>query len=662
MRSRRTTVLAGALAAWALLCVLSTVVLGPLSGRGWSWLSYNFVVTNTLIGAALVVAGWPIAHHRPRNPVGWLLLVGGCGYVTSGGGLAALAFAADRGWGGWPWRLLATFVNVGFAFPVCLCLPLAVLLFPDGRFPSRRARLLTVPPVIGLLSWVLGAWFYTRWGLSNAAGFTDLVPGEWARAVVVVAGPAITFSYLSGLVMLGWRYRRGTEQVRQQILWVLLAVGVLLVGVVVSEFIPGDDLAGVLPLVLIPFAMTVAVLRHHLLDIRLVVSRSLLYAVLTASVVASYSALVVMIDWLFRRSVPGSPVVAALAIAFAFNPVRMVLQRWTDRLLYGARRDPVRALTEVGRQLGDPGTTGLDGVVEALCRVLRFPAAAVVSGTRTMASYGDLPQARHVVPLRQGSEEVGELLIGLRSGETRVGVADEKVLELLATPVAVAVRADQLAHEVQESRERVISTREEERRRLRRDLHDGLGPVLTGVVLQADAARHLLDTDPRRAAELLGRLSEQSTAAVDEIRRLVEGLRPPALDELGLATALDEYARGMVRRQDGGALAVDVDTRRLGAELPAAVEVAAYRIVTEALTNVARHSSASRATVRLQSVNGQVHVEIRDDGVADPDWQQGVGLASIQERAAELRGTSEIRLGASGGLVRVVLPLLGSAS
>jgi len=358
-------------------------------------------------------------------------------------------------------------------------------------------------------------------------------------------------------------------------------------------------------------------------------------------------------------------VLATIVIAAGFNPGRVLLQRIVNRAIYGARQDPVRAIAEVGARLGEVGTptgAGLDAVLEALCQVMRFPSAAITVRGRQVASYGAPPADLHATPLEHGDDRLGDLLVGLRPGESRLAPSDDRVLALLAAPIAVAVRANTLADDLLESRERVITSREEERRRLRRDLHDGLGPVLTGVVLIAEAALRLLPSDPRRSAELLAQLRDQTTAALDDIRRLVYELRPPALDSLGLVGALREYAMVLSRRADGEPLEIVVEAPEPIAELPAAVEVAAYRIATEALTNVTRHSSASAATIGLHVTGSALHVSVHDDGVnVSGGWQPGVGLTSIRERAAELGGSCSIRHDRTGGRVDVYLPLVKTA-
>ena len=186
------------------------------------------------------------------------------------------------------------------------------------------------------------------------------------------------------------------------------------------------------------------------------------------------------------------------------------------------------------------------------------------------------------------------------------------------------------------SRADLVTMREEERRRLRRDLHDGLGPTLAGLTLGLDTARALSLGQPE-LHELLGRLKAETQRAVTDVRRVVYGLRPPALDELGLAGAL--YEEIMRLQCQAPALQVTVEAVGTGlADLPAAVEVACYRIVTEALTNVARHARATRCVVRIGLDHG-LDVEVCDDGVGLPEgWRTGVGIASMRERVAELGG------------------------
>jgi signal transduction histidine kinase len=211
-----------------------------------------------------------------------------------------------------------------------------------------------------------------------------------------------------------------------------------------------------------------------------------------------------------------------------------------------------------------------------------------------------------------------------------------------------------LTEELHVSRQRTIAALEAERTRIRRDLHDGLGPTLTGVLLKAEAARTLVAPEPARAQSLMTEVSEQTRSAVADIRRLVYGLRPPSLDRLGLSSALAGYVD---RLSDGGAPALRLELPDDLPRLAPDVEVAAYRIVTEALSNVVRHSTGTSAEARLWVEDDSLHLEVCDDGAAAGGWVPGVGLTSMRERTEELGGGFAAVGSAHGGLVTAWLPL-----
>jgi signal transduction histidine kinase len=265
------------------------------------------------------------------------------------------------------------------------------------------------------------------------------------------------------------------------------------------------------------------------------------------------------------------------------------------------------------------------------------------------------------LPLVYGGETVGRLVLGPRTGEEAFTPADQRLLDDLAPQIGVAAHAVRLADEavrlsadLQRSRERLVTAQEEER--LRRDLHDGLGPQLAALTMRAEAARDLISSDPAQAEALLGDLIEQAQDAVSDVRRLVYALRPPALDALGLIGAL----RTQATHQDHGGPRITIDGSEYLPPLPAAVEVAAYRIALEALSNVVRRAGARNCAVRLalDEVAGTLCLEVTDDGRGiGEDRGTGVGLSSMRERAAELGGTLAIEAVPAGGTcVRARLP------
>jgi two-component system, NarL family, sensor kinase len=659
-------VLAAVLLALALGGCLTALVIGLASGMSFQQAVTAYTVTDGAMALAFPVCGGLLAWYRPRNPIGWLFLAAGLGMAVTSACGPLMYLGARLGWSQGTLRALATATTYGWPWTIALFLPLALILFPDGRLPGSRWRWLTWAVAVDTLPFVASLGSPDAALIGGRRVSTYLAPPHfhqlgplWAAANVLWA---VVFA--GAIASLAVRYRRGGEVERRQLLWLLL-VGLALVpwvGVIWGIFNAGPIL-GLLALSLIPVAVSVAILRHQLLDIRVVVSRALLYGVLTAAAVGAYAGLVALLDLMVRSQVSfGAAVVASLIVAFCFNPARVWLQRLVDRALYGDRRDPVRAVSLVGERLARAGAAGMPSVLEALCDSLRLPFAAVRFSPDEVVAYGTEPALQHGIPLSYQGTPAGELIVGLRSGESRLSPPDIAVLRLLAGPLAVAAHATALSAALQESRSGIVAAREEERRRLRRDLHDGLGPALTGIAFKADAARNTLNAaEPGAgtARDLLDGLRADATAAISDIRRLVYGLRPPALDDLGLVGSLREQAAGLALRPDGR-VEIILNAPDTMPALPAAVEVAAYRVVTEAVTNAVRHAGASRIEIVL-ALDGAagLSVEVRDDGTGPaPCWQPGVGVTSMRERAAELGGWCRFEPGPDGGSrVTAMLPL-----
>jgi two-component system, NarL family, sensor kinase len=661
---KATRALAVGLFGLALAELAAAIACALAAGISWGTAVGNFTVTNGAIGLTLSACGALLAWHRPRNPVGWLFLAGGVAYATSATAVELVEFGATAGWSATELGLLASLFILAWPLAIGLCLPMALLLFPDGRPPGPGWRWLVWAVAAEALLFEL---MYAGPGSETVSGrlvSTYLVLPSYNRlgAVWVATNICWAATFAVILTSLVVRYRRGGDVERRQLLWLVLAVVVVLVyaGVIWGVFAAGPVL-GLLVIPLIPASVTIAILRYQLLDIRLVVSRTLVYGILTAAAAGVYVGLVALLDVLVRSRVNlGSAIAASILVAFGFNPARVALQRLIDRALYGDRHDPVRAVSLIGERLTATGVTGLPGVLEALCDSLRLPFASVRYGSAEVAAYGTAPELLYSIGLSYQGMRIGELIVGLRSGQRRLGSQDIAVLELLAGPLGLALHATALSAALQESRVSIVAAREEERRRLRRDLHDGLGPVLTGIAFMADAARNTLPADPARASELLGQLRADTTAAITDIRRLVYGLRPPALDDLGLVESLRQQSARLAQRPDGGSVAVQMDTPEDLPPLPAAVEVAAYRIITEAMTNAARHSTATSITVKLALADGNgLSIEVSDDGTGpQSSWQEGFGLISMRERAAELGGSCEAGPGPQGGgRVTASLPL-----
>jgi signal transduction histidine kinase len=467
---------------------------------------------------------------------------------------------------------------------------------------------------------------------------------EALQALAIVCGLVAGAAAAASVTL---RWQRADRAGRQQLKW-YLAVLPLAAGAVIAQVIDPGGLVnvalGVLAGILMPVAIGIAVLRYKLYEIDILLNRAVLYGLLTAGVAGVYLAVVSVADLLVPvhdRGL-GVQVIATAVAAAALFPLRDRVQRRVNRLFYGDRGAPYEALARLGRrvEVAADTETVLNFVVKTIADSLRLPYAALElrlgDGWSPAAAYGEAPPQVVAFPLTSQRETVGRLLVGTRSRGEQLGPDDERLLADLARQAGPATHAVALRRALDASRAGLVTAQEEERRRLRRDLHDGLGPTLAGLTLGLDTARTRVAGQPE-IQELLAKLKAETQRAVTDIRRIVYGLRPPALDEFGLVGSLREEVGRL--QYEAPALTVTLDAPADGlADLPAAVEVACYRIVTEALTNVTRHAHASRCSVQIRFY-GDLHVDVRDDGTGLPEgWRAGVGVASMRERVAELGG------------------------
>jgi signal transduction histidine kinase len=408
----------------------------------------------------------------------------------------------------------------------------------------------------------------------------------------------------------------------------------------------------------IPLAIAFAILRYRLWDIDIIINRTLVYGTLSAAIVALYILLVGALSVISQTT--GNLLISLLAtglIAFLFQPLRERLQRGVNHLLYGKRDEPYVVLSQLGQRLETvlaPAAI-LSTIVETIGRALKLSFVEIrLSDDQTQCvSFGEPQTTTIAFPLTYQNEAVGELHVAPRAGES-LSSADHNLLEDLARQAGIAIHAAQVTVDLQRSRERLVLAREEERRRLRRDLHDDLAPTLASLGLTASTVADLIPTNPTTATKLVKELQAEIRATVGNIRRLVYDLRPPTLDELGLLAAVRERAAQYSNAPDGFYVTVDAPAEL--PVLPAAVEVAAYRIMQEALENVLKHSQARQCTIRFTNHNG-LEIEITDDGIGlPPNITPGVGLRSMRERAEELGGSCVIERCMSGG-TRIVARL-----
>jgi signal transduction histidine kinase len=549
----------------------------------------------------------------------------------------------------------------------------SILLFPRPWPPLARHR------------WIVPALYlvpYLTFAVVTLAPPSPDVLG-WQQNMGQTIGYLQAVYGLVAIVAAFRSYRAARDPVgRAQVRWVttgfVFAFFCAFIFGILPELILGYPLLSwsILALVglVFPVTLAVAILRYRLFDIDVILNRALVYGILTTIVVALYVVVVGGLSALLetRVSFVISLLVTALA-AVIFQPLRERLQRAVNRLMYGERDEPYLVLTHLGQRLEAtlaPNSI-LPAIVETVAGALKLPYAAITlrdaDADRVAATFG-LPTANTVVlPLTHQHELIGHLHIAQRSANEPFTPAEQRLLGDIARQIGVAAHNVRLTADLQRSRERLVTTREEERRRLRRDLHDGLGPTLASQTLKLDAALDLLQSDPAAAAKLLTDLKAQSQSTVADIRRVIYELRPPALDELGVVAALRAHV-GQYNSVDG--LRIQIESPPEGLPLlSAAVEVAAYHIAVEALANVVRHARARECCIRFSLVDPTrdgrpyLHLEITDDGIGLPDERRaGVGLSSMRERAEELGGACVIERRAGGGTrVTAKLPINGQA-
>lgn len=607
--------------------------------------------------------------------------------------LATLLFARKRDD---RMSLFLSFYLIGYGIVVGG--PVEALAWLDPRWATwgvQTIGALLLAPTLLLLAWFPNGQWVPRWmryAVIAALLFTPFAlfisPSEWYTFSSLL--PTVGNFVLLVLIGVGigaqiYRYRHVSMLMERQqtkwfvfglVVWITLFVLVTIPYVISLNYPPNvpkpwwtplSQLVWWLTLMVIPLSLTIAIMRYRLWEIDFILNRAMVFGALTALVIGLYVLIVGGLSVLFQTQTNWlMSLLATGIVAVLFQPLRERVQRAVNRFVYGARDEPYDALGKLGQRLEstlEPDAV-LPTIVETVAHTLKLPYAAIVlmtnderrtAGASFPSTLNRPPSTVVRLPLYYQREALGELVIAPRAGEGKFSDTDTRLLQDFARQAGIAVHAARLTTDLQRSREKLVTAREEERRRIRRDLHDGLGPSLATLLLQLDAARNLLRRDVVATDELLRDLKLQTQSALAEIRRLVYELRPPALDDLGLVGALREQ----ITRYDGvDGLRVTFDAPETVPPLPAAVEVAAYRIAVEALTNVVKHGCAKHCAVQITCGARDLRVEICDDGAGLPhDYRAGVGLTSMRERAAELGGTCVIENAAGGGTrVVAILP------
>ena len=555
-------------------------------------------------------------------------------------------------------------------------LPLLLVLYPSGRLLTGGWRIAAVSTVTA--SALLPVALITVPASVMELGMAtppvadpDLlslpIPASVGFPLLVVTRLLSLAAVLPALVLVVLRHRRADGPEQRQLRWLLWAGIVCVFVAVIGVLVPTSGLASAALFVAVAVtsvSVTIGICAPDRFDVDSLVADTVAWGAVAAGVVILDLLVVAGLTQLIgdrfdQREVTVAVLLVALLL---YAPLRNVIWVRVRRLLLGRRGDRYQVVSGLAARLESTGsvTDQLPTLVAAVAESFKLSYVGVEvfqpDGRRLVAEHGSRPAQVTELPIAYSGQPVGRLLLAERGGlRSMLTHADQALLLDVVRQAAIAVRLTTLADELQASRERLVLAREEDRRRIRRDLHDGLGPRLGGVGLRLAAARNAVEVDPARAKELIAASRDDVQDAVGEVRRLVHGLRPPALDDLGLLAAVEQQAEAA--RSSG--LAIKVTAEHIEA-LPAAVEVAAYRIVAEALTNVIRHASATRAVVRLEVAADTLVVEVSDDGVGiASDRTAGVGLLSLRERAAELGGSTTVRCPSEGGtVVRAILPVV----
>ncbi len=620
-----------------------------------------------VVAGTWAVPGALIAAGRPRIAVGWLILGVALLFVGTVASDQWMQRATARGTqAGVDWAIWFT---DRFSAVLVILTFLALILLPDGALPSRRWRPVVLC-IVAVQSVTVAAWALvsgpaaapdselspTLTRLENPLGILPSAVGESVYGLDILV---LQLPLLLCPVAFAVRLRRAKGDERARVGLILLAVTAFVLLLVVGRALwPAAahllDIAGA---ILLATVLAAAVLRRWLRGVDVVVHHTVAFGLLTLLIAGLY-VLTVAVAASFGEELPafGSGIVAAV-FALCVLPLRERLQRLMNRLLYGDRRQPYEALQRLAERTHD--ASSLEAVLSELATTvaasLRVPWARVeVEGAAVEA--GARPHVAEVrsTELFWGGQRMGTISVAAGAGRS---FRDEDValLDDLGRHGGVAVQAVVLAEAVVASRQRLVVAREEERRQIRRDLHDQLGPTMASIAMQLGALRGIVHSDPDRLAEQLIRLERVAQKSLEDVRRVARELRPPALDEVGLAAGLRQLANGL-----GITLHIEeVEVPRL----PAAVEVAAYRIGAEALTNVARHANASEAELSLLVAVDTMVLEVRDKGPGlNGTGSPGVGILAMRERAEELGGSVFVAsLPGQGVTVTATLPLTPSS-
>jgi signal transduction histidine kinase len=604
-----------------------------------------------LYSPVMAATGAIIAARRPGNAIGWLFLavaiVNAFGDLAQGWGLRA---AAE----GWPAGAAGDWIATWIWLVAGLGGVLTFLLFPDGRPLTRRWAPVGWAAVAGVVLAIAG-WSLTADRDGDFASGTNPLTVAWlpTGALLAVGMTLFLGAFAAAVLSVVVRFRRSRGVERQQMKWFALVAGLELV-VLPATFalwyvMPVVGVLAALSLTALPVATGIAILRHQLLDIDLVINRTLVYGALTVLLAAAYVATSLLLGTAVDADSAWVTAASTLVAAAAFRPLRARLQAAVDRRFDPARAHALRRIDEfledlrAGRALPETIEPVLRDVLDDPTLELRFLVPETGRYVDALGIERMDPAADH--RLRIPIDPLGVVLCDPERHPSPATVAQVVAAGGLAVEIArLRVELRRQLHQVEDSRARIVAAGHEERRRIERDLHDGAQQRLVSVGLALRHAQFELESAPREQVDrTLDDAVVQISAVIDELRELAQGLPPSQLDA-GLAAALHELA---------ARAPIPVEVRALDERVAPGVEAAAYFIACEGLTNVVKHARASAVSLTAVRDNGSLVVSVADDGVGGAAPADGSGLTGLADRVVAAGGTFRVDSDAGTGTTLV---------
>jgi signal transduction histidine kinase len=666
---RRTAIWSGVVLGAAL--VISALWLGALNG---TFSEDPFTFLSVVSVACYVGIGALLATRVPQNPIGWLLLVIGIGLLLGGFASEYTTYALVTNPGSLPGAVTAAWIN-NWTFVTAGLIPIVLLLFPSGHVPSPRWR--WVPyTIVATLVVLVAASMFRPGPIEVSADLTvdNPVGIDALHAPLTVAtwvgGLALLAEAIAAVAALIVRFRRAEEEERQQVRWLAAVAalsGVFLVLVLVTSIGMQphqsralNDLAFLLFFIClaigIPGAVAIALLKYRLYDLDIVIKKTVLYVTVAGLLLIVFVGAAVIVGGVFGRSQRAS-IVAAAAIGIAFWPALRIARRIADRIVYGGRATPYEVLTTFGRRMSE--TYATDDVVGRTAQLLGSatgatsavvwlrvgrairPAGAWPHEQATGPAIGldgdDLPMlpADWAEPVRDRGELLGALAVTMPPNDP-IGPGRQRLIRDLADQAGLALRNVRLIEELRASRQRLVAAQDEGRRRLERNIHDGVQQQLVALAVRLRLADGMIERDPAAARDAMRALQTDTNAALEDLRDLARGIYPPLLADRGLEAALAAQAQKATTP-------VTVDATAI-ARYPREIESTVYFCALEAMNNIAKYAEATAASVRLEQTDGVLRFTVHDDGRGfDPRaTSRGTGLQGMADRLEAVGGSLDV--------------------